>query len=82
MKKRYLYQMRYGYRFFIPKYAREAASCQSIRNELPVAGHVGGRPYVCQHMQEKLITAYTKNGGARYIRDAEKIRDEIKFIKS
>ena len=27
----------------MPKYAKETASCQSIRNELPVAGHVGGR---------------------------------------
>ena len=31
----------------MPKYAGEAASCQSIRNELPVAGHVGGRFSVC-----------------------------------
>ena len=29
------------------KKVRETASCQSIRNELPVAGHVGGRFSVC-----------------------------------
>ena len=57
----------YGYRFFIPKYARKVVS---------------GRFYVCQHMKEQLIVECIKIDGARYTRDAEKIWDEIKFITS